>query len=505
MEDLSNSIKEIAKKIGANLEGDSRNANFRGYTPSRGYLAFIRPEQPSSGEYSGLSFVVFPTYNETSDQYTCVVSICIGRGDLGEDEELAQVPYLRRSYTKLGMSPDEDGNCLFWIKTSFADGTSKNNGILDTLSAKKCKLEKIDSYLTLLPAAIIVSFTTVDVEEAKKTTDFSNLKHNGYTKLLSWLAQYAKIRGWDHNKKTVYDKQDALIKKGVNIPSISSSKIEKEIKELLKEAHYIVLQGAPGTGKTRMAKILQLSNDSKSKRFFTQFHAETNYSDFVGGIRPILNRSSSEDSSSSGIGYEYREGIFTEAVKYAIEHKEEDVYLIIDEINRANLSSVLGPVFYLFERPLASNQTNSNNQNVIKLESNSGKDIELSQLPDNFYVIGTMNTSDRSLANIDYALRRRFAWYTLYPINLKGEIKNFYEDWFNKVADLFDKYATDEELTLQPGHSYFIAGDDTTMKNRLIYEIMPLMKEYFANGLMLKAQNEFADFYYEKTGLLMYR
>ena len=267
----------------------------------------------------------------------------------------------------------------------------------------------------------------------------------------------------------------------------------------MKEAHYIVLQGAPGTGKTRMAKILQLSNDRKSKRFFTQFHAETNYSDFVGGIRPILNR------SSSGIGYEYREGIFTEAVKYAIEHKEKDVYLIIDEINRANLSSVLGPVFYLFERPLASNQTNSNNQNVIKLESNSDKDIELSQLPDNFYVIGTMNTSDRSLANIDYALRRRFAWYTLYPINLKGEIKNFYEDWFNKVADLFDKYATDEELTLQPGHSYFIAGDDTTMKNRLIYEIMPLMKEYFANGLMLNAQNEFADFYYEKTGLLMYR
>ena len=122
--------------------------------------------------------------------------------------------------------------------------------------------------------------------------------------------------------------------------------------------------------------------------------------------------------------------------------------LIIDEINRANLSNVLGQVFYLFEYQMQESQVN------IKVSD----DLHLSSLPDNFYVIATMNTADRSLAVVDFALRRRFAWYTMkpHPILLMGE-NQFFKDDFNRINTIFEQYARDEELSLMPGQGYFRA------------------------------------------------
>ena len=137
-------------------------------------------------------------------------------------------------------------------------------------------------------------------------------------------------------------------------------------------------------------------------------------------------------------------------------------------------------------------------------------DLKLNQLPKNLYVLATMNTADRSLAVVDFALRRRFAWYTLVPHEMTpDEGMTFHKDLFNDFMCLFDKYATDEELNLQPGPAYFItqAGDNAAadMKERVIYELMPLMKEYFAEGLLLKARNEFSNLFYEKTKKQLYR
>jgi 5-methylcytosine-specific restriction protein B len=120
-----------------------------------------------------------------------------------------------------------------------------------------------------------------------------------------------------------------------------------------------------------------------------------------------------------------------------------------------------------------------------------------------------MNTADRSLAVVDFALRRRFSWYTLYPQAIKDidEDKIFHKDLFNTISDLFDKYANDDELNLQPGQSYFITDKshaEELIKERLIYEIMPLMKEYFAEGYMLKAKDEFCNFFYNETKIQMY-
>src|SRR5690606_26643164 len=109
----------------------------------------------------------------------------------------------------------------------------------------------------------------------------------------------------------------------------------EEIKSLLTERKYIVLQGPPGTGKTRTAK--SVAKKIGATTFFTQFHAETTYSDFIFGIRP--------DTANEELRYKENLGSFSEALKYAIDHENEKVILIIDEINRANLSNVLGPIF----------------------------------------------------------------------------------------------------------------------------------------------------------------
>ena len=196
---------------------------------------------------------------------------------------------------------------------------------------------------------------------------------------------------------------------------------------------------------------------------------------------------------SDQLGYEPRKGELVKAIGWAIDNPNSKVVLIIDEINRANLSNVLGPVFYLFEY-----QMEPSDIKIIIAEN-----LELDKLPDNFYVMATMNTADRSLAVVDFALRRRFAWYTLWPKAIDSP--NFYKDYFDKISGIFEKFASDEELNLQPGQGYFLANSDSEMRNRLKYEVMPLIKEYLVEGLLTQSKDAFSDFFYQSIQEVMYR
>ena len=462
---LEEKLIESAISFGIDIEKESnkRNAIHRSnigedsFTNQSAYFGFISPDEDYSGAYSDLSFVIFPQENGGK----CVMSIGVGSLGYKNDLELASLPGLRRSYLRL---MDDDGNYSF-CKTSFLDIETTAKDLLDKIRTEFPDLKGvIEKYKTVLLANRIV-----DPE-----ADMDIIK--------AWLAKYAEYRGWASNK----DQRNA-IKDALKACERKEKKDDyKNIEALLKSRKYIVLQGAPGTGKTYSAlKIAKKYN----KTFFTQFHAETTYSDFVYGIQPKLD--------ANTLTYEAKKGILYEAIEYANSNPKEYVLLIIDEINRANLSNVLGPVFYLFEYQRGASQT-------IKIGNE-----EIDQLPKNLYVIATMNTADRSLAVVDFALRRRFSWYTLYPQPIKDidEDKIFHKDLFNTISDLFDKYANDDELNLQPGQSYFITDKlnaDELMKERLIYEIMPLMKEYFAEGYMLKAKDEFCNFFYNKTKIQMY-
>ena len=460
----------IAKNEGRNVVDPKGNAVIRNnlldqsFSDGSAYFGFINSEEETAGPYSDLSFVIFP---DASDAKTCVVSLVVGSSGFRSDYQLASLPGLKRSFLRL----KSDDNLSFF-KTSFEDIESTATDLVTKVRADYPSLRNvIESYKTVILASRIVS-----------------LESNALDIIYSWLATYAHVRGWGtaSQRKNIKKYLDSI-----PVPALPDEK--NEIKNLLDRRHYVVLQGAPGTGKTYTAlKIAEMEEGGEKifrKTFFEQFHAETTYSDFVYGLEP--------KTSSGGSMFQVKEGILYQAVRYAIEHKGENVLLIIDEINRANLSNVLGPVFYLFEFQAGPRST------IMNLG-----DLELSKLPDNLYVIATMNTADRSLAVVDFALRRRFAWYTLRPHKVTPEKgKTFMDKIYNRFSEIFYEYATDDELNLQPGQSYFIVDSDNkekNMKERLIYELMPLIKEYLAEGYLLKARDSFCDLFLKETGKMLY-
>jgi hypothetical protein len=303
-----------------------------------------------------------------------------------------------------------------------------------------------------------------------------------------YLAIYARLRQWPSNNT-----QRAAINSALSSPAAATNDAVS-VRHLLDKRKFIVLQGAPGTGKTRLAKEIPSPNDIVH---FTQFHAETSYNDFVYGIVP--------DVDNQNLRYKLHEGVFVKAIRDAQkpENERKKIYLIIDEINRANLSNVLGPSFYLFE-PTMSSQ----NISIEVCPAHDGiQPLTLSKLPDNFYVIATMNTADRSLAVVDFALRRRFAWYTLFPHSISAEAgSKFWEDEFTTIAEIFEKYAKDEELNLQPGHAYFITRTDNPdeINSRLKYEVMPLIKEYIMDGMLSRAKDDFVSYFRKRINTEMF-
>lgn len=495
--DLHNKILEAAKDFGYR-EGknallrdciiDKKTKSVRTVTEEDAnfWFGFVREDQPSNGAYDGLSFVIFPEKENTH----CLVSIGIGSSSLGKDGDLAQNPGFRRSFMRLIKKGNSDAK--FFFKLRFDDMETSTPGLQEefypTDATKKNQYENVIKNTStkynadsskeapgLLPAAFIVDYTTED----------------GWDLILSWLAQYARWRCWDKfgtgsdmpgNAKKI---NEAISKCRVSLDCPTPDKIYK----ILKDKKYVVLQGAPGCGKTWSANEVA---SHFSEVVFIQFHAETTYSDFVYGIRPVLD--------GTTLAYKGEKGVLLKAIDKAKNSKGE-VLLIIDEINRANLANVLGPVFYLFE---PNTKRNHKLHLGTEWEDQQEKPIELEKLPENLYVLATMNTADKSLAVVDFALRRRFAWVTLYPHKLDiNKYPKFDTVLFEKVDELFSRYATDEELNLQPGQSYFMNW--RKRRENIKFGLMPLMKEYFAEGFLLSAKEEFAQLFTSYTDTYMYK
>ncbi len=450
IEEIRNYIRAKAEEFGAKTDNEyvkaymERNNTKEDALKDNGaYFGFIHPEEDASGPFHDFSYTIFPS-NEGKSWL-----ICLGIGSLGfkNDYELANYPGLRRMFSHMVNS---EGFC----KTDFSDiETSLPKSL--TQNEKLLHIKKtLKTYTKVLPCCQIVD--NPNSVEGKEI-------------ICGFLAGYAKLREWatnNYHRKAINDSIKKLTKKEiVDYP--------KEILRLVRNRKYVVLEGPPGTGKTRMTN--EISEKLSAKTFFTQFHAETSYSDFIYGIRPDIN--------SDKLVYKESKGIFLKAVEYAQDNTKENVLLIIDEINRANLSNVLGPIFYLFEYQRKSTGIN------IKIAPG----LYIKELPKNLHVIATMNTADRSLAVVDFALRRRFAWFTMRPIKLS--IDQFYEKDFEEFDRIFQWYATSNELNLQPGHAYFLAENEEQIKERLKFELLPLIKEYLQEGLLLSAKEEFNTYF----------
>lgn len=422
------------------------------------YFGFIRPEEQTSGPYSDFSLVFFPA---AIDSNLFVMSLGVGSEGFRSDYQLASQPGTRRMFLKiLPQGSRYDSFC----KPDFTDiETAITFG--DEIVESEVNLEKYKSVLAI--------GCLIDIEK-KEDLDY----------VYAWIAQYAELRGWASTKP-----QRKSIEQGISKCRQQEkypAQQEADIVNLLDSRQFVILQGAPGTGKTYLAE--RIAKEKYDKEFLIQFHAETSCSDLVEGIIPILNH-------TNGVGYERKEGILIRAIKYAIGNPNKKVLLIIDEINRANLSNVLGPVFYLFEPKRQSSVGQG-----VRIESMG--DTLLNKIPDNLHVIATMNTADRSIAVVDFALRRRFAWYTIEPRFFEGNIG---KELFDKVARLFEKHASDSELNLQPGGSYFMASNQEELNAKIEYELMPLMKEYFDEGLLSGAKTDFSDLFYQVIHKSLYK
>lgn len=245
---------------------------------------------------------------------------------------------------------------------------------------------------------------------------------------------------------------------------------------LLKSKKNIILQGAPGVGKTFIAKRLAYSimgRKNTDRVGMVQFHQSYSYEDFIMGFRP----------NASG-GFDLKSGSFYNFRKKAVEDNDHDYFFIIDEINRGNLSRIFGELFMLIE----SDKRGPRNKLQLLYSD------ELFYIPENLYIIGMMNTADRSLAMLDYALRRRFAFYDLKPGFATHGFREYRESLgsekldklITRVGDLNAKIAEDE--TLGPGYcigySFFcnLTADDIEQGKLLQivnYEIVPLLSEYW--------------------------
>ena len=242
---------------------------------------------------------------------------------------------------------------------------------------------------------------------------------------------------------------------------------------VLKMKKNIILQGAPGVGKTFTAKRLAYSiigSKNPDRVQMIQFHQSYSYEDFIEGYRPTEN------------GFTIKKGSFYKFCKLAEDDDENDYFFIIDEINRGNLSKIFGELFMLIEK----------DKRGIELQLLYSD--ENFSVPPNVYIIGMMNTADRSLAMLDYALRRRFSFFTMKPgfntIGFQTYQDSLKSDAFKKliscIKQLNSKIAADISLGegFCIGHSYFCGLTAKTATVRTLtsiieYELIPLLKEYW--------------------------
>ena len=282
------------------------------------------------------------------------------------------------------------------------------------------------------------------------------------------------------------------------IITTSDIKMNKEISDiavLLSMKKNVILQGAPGTGKTYSTAALSLKvlgvedvdwNDpmsimdkyneyvKKERIAFTTFHQSMDYEDFVEGYKPI--------EIGGDIKFKLKPGIFRNICEKA---KEQQCVLIIDEINRGNISKIFGELITLLE---ADKRDGGEHRIQVNL-TYSGQPFSV---PKNLYIIGTMNTTDRSVGSIDYALRRRFAFWTLKANKeiienqkVDAGVKSKAVAIFEKVEAFLKNNPADMKMDdLMPGHSYFMAKSLPELEIRVKQELIPLVEEYAKDGII---------------------
>lgn len=318
-----------------------------------------------------------------------------------------------------------------------------------------------------------------------KTTDDYKMQQNGWLYEPNAIKQTSTfIENVDVENVVDLNQYTEVIEKYDETKFLEEVFIEKNdfetIKALLERKKNIILQGAPGVGKTFAAKRIAYSMIGKKDENLikiVQFHQNYSYEDFIEGYKP------NEDG-----GFELKDGVFKKFCNRAKQDDKNKYFFIIDEINRGNLSKIFGELLMLIEDTHRGEKINL---------AYSGEDCEEFCVPENVYIIGMMNTADRSLAMIDYALRRRFSFFEMQPAFKNDKFREIFkgknlENVVEKIIELNNKICEDASLGkgFCIGHSYFCnLKDDNeetlkeTLQNIIDYEIAPMLKEYWFDDI----------------------
>jgi len=263
-----------------------------------------------------------------------------------------------------------------------------------------------------------------------------------------------------------------------SLESIVGRKIELKNSMDMSESKNIILYGPPGTGKTfttkeRSVKIIQEDENNVDQIFydeikksngrikFVTMHQSFSYEDFMIGLKPVI-----EEDSKEPMKFDYVPGVFMEICQNASQNIDQNYVLVIDEFNRCNVSKVFGELITLIEE--------DKRENFYTTLING----EPFTVPSNLFILGTMNTADKSIAMIDIALRRRFEFEAMYPDSkLVDDVdKKIFMEKLNE--EILNNNKTVDFLI---GHSYFMKNDD--LVDVINKKIIPLLNEYFRGDI----------------------
>jgi 5-methylcytosine-specific restriction protein B len=409
------------------------------------FAAYIHPSNPSSGAYGGMSVAIFPVADAP-----CLLSFVVGTQGLSPDEEILGRPGHARKVQAICAWLNRKhghGNLVTWAKE---DPVRTEQDVPSKIAKQFPAYRSVfDRYGKVLYAIFAPSEDETATRDA--VTAFLDLmfEERGYRPLSALVADAERIRSeWF----------------GHLMPDI----MVEQVRELLRQRRYVILQGPPGTGKTRMA--LELLKTTRGNTI--QFHPNTTYENVVGGLAPL------QTEESLGLRFAPLPGALMRAAQEARANHAEDYLLHIDEINRADLAKVLGEAIFLLEAGDAG-------QRRIDLPYDFGPPLGRHfELPSNLYILGTMNSADRSIAIVDVAVRRRFAFVKLWPqLRVIQELGcPFMERAFIDLTSIFVEHATADTFDLVPGHSYYLQRDESAARSRLKVTLGPLLEEYLAQG-----------------------